>query len=77
VNRKEYTNPTTLSTCCRDHLDTFVINFQSIVSKQADFSLFINNNCLDIILGTEKMVKGINQVYYGYGGVLIRNKERP
>jgi len=32
-----YINPTTQSTCCHDHLDIIAINFQSIVSKQANY----------------------------------------
>ena len=69
-----------------DHFDIYVINFQSIIAKQADFSLFINENHPDIIFGAEtwlfpsiKSSEFIPQFYMtirhdrndGYGGVLI------
>ena len=85
-----YTNPTTQLNCSHDHLDIFVINFQSVVSKQAEFSLFINDNHPDIIFGTETWLKAsikssefIPHLYTtirhdrndGYGGVLIGIKK--
>ena len=34
----------------QDYFDIAIINFQSIISKQANFSLFLNDNHPDIIL---------------------------
>ena len=63
-----------------------MINFQSIISKQANFSLFLNDNHPDIIFGTETWLSSeiksseiIPNIYNivrhdrsdGYGGVLI------